>query len=61
MIDKLTCEDFAPHVDDTFLLEVESGTVLEMKLLEATELGGTVGDRTPFSLILRTAEEEPLI
>jgi len=32
-----------------------------MKLLEATEVGGTAGDRTPFSLIFRTAEEEPLM
>lgn len=60
MIDKLTCEDFAPHVDETFQIEIESGNVLDMHLIEATELGGTVADRTPFSLIFRTAEEEPL-
>lgn len=60
MLDKLRQEDFARHVDDTFLLRPPAGEPLEVRLIETAGVGGTPADRDPFSVVFR-GPAEPLL
>jgi hypothetical protein len=59
MLDKLTQADFAPHVNSTFRVRLESAPPLEVELIQATLVGRQVnagdrqGRRAPFALLFR--------
>ena len=66
MLDKVTVSDFAEHVDSTFRLHHEADSPVDVKLIEATELGagsgpeGEPAKRKPFSLVFRGPKESDL-
>lgn len=57
MLDKLTLEDFTPHLETTFRLELPDGDGVDLRLVEAVGTGGTEGHRQPFSLIFQGPAE----
>ncbi len=63
MLDKLTQEDFAKHLNQRFQLRSEAGD-LQLELIEATAFrtAGTPADgqRVPFSVVFRGPKEVPL-
>ncbi len=61
MLEKLQRSDFEQLVGQEFFLATE-GKELPMRLLEASQLGQTSGnpDRTPFALLFRGPNEQPL-
>ncbi|MHC4219850.1 MAG: DUF6916 family protein [Planctomycetota bacterium] len=63
MLDKLTREDFAKHLNKRFRLRSEAGE-LQVELIEATAIDTAGkrpdGQRAPFSLVFRGPKEVPL-
>ncbi len=63
MLDKLTREDFAKHLNQHFRLRSDSGE-LKLELIEATAIGTSGkppdGTRAPFSVVFRGPKEAPL-
>ncbi len=56
MLESFTLETFAPHLDEPFRLHLDAGDPLDLRLVEATPLGGSTspgGGRAPFSLVFR--------
>jgi hypothetical protein len=54
MLDKLQSNDFDKFLNQNFRMHTEDGTVVEMELVEAKDLGEpATGDRRPFSLMFR--------
>ncbi len=64
MLDKLTSEDFSPHMNHKFRIHVEGSGSLEAELLEVTEHKESgkadEDDRTPFSLVFQCSHDQPL-
>ncbi len=66
MLDKLTVEDFAPHVGTEFLCRLQDGSAYALKLVEATPYSTQGGRATapnrrqPFSLIF-LGPPEPIL
>jgi hypothetical protein len=59
MLDKLTGEDFAKHLNQTFYIHAESLDPIQAELIEVSELGAPPFDRRPpFSIVLRTGQKE---
>ncbi len=63
MLDKLTQEDFAKHLNQCFRLRSEAGD-LQLELIEATAIRTNGeppdGKRAPFSVVFRGPKEVPL-
>lgn len=63
MLDKLTQEDFAKHLNQSFQLRSDAGD-LQLELIEATAIRTTGtppdGKRAPFSVVFRGPKEIPL-
>lgn len=64
MVESFTVSTFAPHLGDTFRIYSDSGSSLQVELIEATELGqgsghgpGSPPGRTPFSIVFRGPPE----
>jgi hypothetical protein len=60
MLEKLTREDFDSRIGDSFRLSLPSGEAMELRLLEAAEIGGTGKARSPFSVVFRGPNEPVL-
>jgi hypothetical protein len=60
MLERLTADDFTPHLGDRFRLHADDATVLDAELIDVQEGVPTVGTRTPFSLVFR-GPLEPLL
>jgi hypothetical protein len=57
MLDQITVADFSSRLQETFRLEQPEGAAMDLRLIEATALGGTPTHREPFSLIFEGAPE----
>jgi L-ascorbate metabolism protein UlaG (beta-lactamase superfamily) len=60
MLETFTVATFAQHLGDTFRLHPEDSHMIDVELIEATELGGSSGpastgqrQRAPFSIVFR--------
>jgi hypothetical protein len=60
MLERLTADDFTPHLGDRFRLHTDEATVLEVDLIDVEEATATDRGRTPFSLVFR-GPLEPLL
>ncbi len=64
MLDKLTRDDFAKHLNQSFRLRREAGN-LALELIEAAAIDTAAkrpeGNRAPFSLVFRGPKEAPLV
>jgi len=59
MLDKLTLEDFEPHLGEVFYIQAAGMESLEAELVEASALAaGPIGGRQPFSIVLRTGQQD---
>jgi len=59
-LDRLTKDDFDPHVGDTFELELGGDTTLSLELVSADPLSSDTiepGTRAPFSITFRSSGE----
>lgn len=57
MLDQLTVKDFSSRLQETFRLEIPDGGSMDLRLIEATVLGGPPTNRDPFSLVFEGAPE----
>jgi hypothetical protein len=67
MLESFTRETLAPHLGETFRLHLDGATVLDLELVEATDLSqgggaeargpGAPPARAPFSLVFRGSRE----
>jgi hypothetical protein len=59
MLDELKCEDFAPYLNEPFVINADAAEPLEAELIEVTELGpaskaeGDSSKRATFSIVFR--------
>jgi hypothetical protein len=58
VLDKLTSEDFAKYINETFRLKLEGSESLEVELIQVTELDTEIHNdenrkRRPFSIVFR--------
>ena len=65
MLEKLTSADFSPYVHQTFSIQVESGDLLEVELIDVSDLGSDdewdeSSARRPFSIVFRGPKESHL-
>jgi len=65
MLDKLTSADFSSYANQTFSIQVEPGELLEVELVDVSDLGGDDGwdessARRPFSIVFRGPKESYL-
>ena len=59
MLDKLTTEDFEPHLGEVFYIQAEGLEPLEAELIEVMTLSsGPTEGRRPFSIVLRTGQQD---
>ena len=67
MLDKLTHTSFEPYLHHSFSIRAGDGDPLNVELISVTELSGggahasSEGERTPFSIIFRSASSEPVL
>jgi len=62
MSEQLTVESFSPHVGATFEMQLDGTRTMALELAEVTDLGdsargrsGRDGERSPFSIVFRSA------
>jgi hypothetical protein len=59
MLNQLQSGDFTPHLNDQFIIHAESLEPIEAELIDVSELGGpTFDQRPPFSIVLRTGQQD---
>lgn len=62
MLDKLTRDDFAAHLEQSFRLRDGDSRLIELTLIEVSPIAGSgpAGGREPFSIVLRGPAQESL-
>jgi hypothetical protein len=60
MLERLTADDFRPHLGDRFLLHADDATTFDLELVHVTEAARAGTGRTPFSIAFRGPLESVL-
>lgn len=60
MIENFTLDTFVPHLNSTFRLNHESAGTVELKLVDATDVGSTPR-QLQFSIVFRGPLDTPLV